>query len=664
MKPIREYIDHATIKESTKFVIQKLINETNYNYFNDPIEKENINKEWQRLIEKLPEPVDEESKLEINRRQLAFKICNFHIIVPENTILDEEYIVSHQYMEDLLIVNDLVRDEVMHYVRNNNLYKPTSIDRDLIELSVDNLFSISRSVSVPIPRFKINSNNEIDPNIYESILSPTSIIPIDYPPTSYRESSRHSRLSSSNYTLKSHTFLTLLQIKAISNENNFADNSLKMNFDKLIIDKAALQTMKPFVFRIPRRDELYFSYEGIVSTYIHHFILHAVMHFFHDDESPKRYQSPCLNSNCSISYNPDNHEFNVPFDIKDQGVFEAYQNRNNQLKDTGFHELINEAIYNCLYCKSHIGFVIDMDCVLVVEIDVGASTRMGRVDSIDGGEYQLPCNIRCLRFSDSKYNLTIILMMLIKDYFDNVNTHKEDQVERLFDTLRLTRQDIVDMKKWQHDFVYLEWASKFSHYHQIENGDYAHNIYSYIIIPKECYEEVHHIKYDVEDLNEADFNTNCPEFCFETYTYFQVDRLDGTMVLKVYNPYVVSERLLCNRQFLESYSIALRSFLYEVRAYRIIAEAPKISGKNGIVENYNSHLYRSGIINWPAIDERYFGFYLLIGYAKHDPYKLKSHNLFMEAQTTLKDIHHNKDRHAEFSCKEANSVASNWPMGE
>ncbi|KAK6199534.1 uncharacterized protein RJT21DRAFT_47853 [Scheffersomyces amazonensis] len=651
LKPIYSYLYSSSIKSSTKLVTEKLRNEPDHNYFNSPTEKKKFNDELKRLMEKLPKPVDEESKLEINRRKLAFKICHFYVIVPENTILDEDYIVSKHYVDDLSMAIEFVHDEAMHSFPEEVENENKSV-KESIKLCIKRLLSLSHSLSLPIPKL-INSTNKRDLEIDTSVPSPTS----------YRQSSRNPKLASSNYTSRS-IFHSHLNIRAISDETKFADDALKTMFDKLIIDKAALESMKPIVFRIPRIDDDIPLNELDISVYISSYILDTIACILDKKFKSQLWINPKVIADFGIRIKKDNHDFQVPFEIKTKGIFAAYQNRNNQLKDTAFHELINEAIYNCLYCKSHIGFVIDMDCVLVVEIDVGDSTRMGRVDSIDGGEYQLPCNIRCLRFSDSKYNLTIILMMLIKDYFDNVNTHKEDQVERLFDTLRLTSQDIVDMKKWQHDFVYLEWASKFSHYHKIENGDYAHNIYSYIIIPKECYEEVHHIKYDVEDLNEADFNTNCPEFCFETYTYFQVDRLDGTMVLKVYNPYVVSERLLCDRQFLESYSIALRSFLYEVRAYRIIAEAPKISGKNGIVENYNSHLYRSGIINWPAIDERYFGFYLLTGYAKHNPYNLKAHNLSMEAQTTLKDVHHNNDCHAEFSCKEANSVASNWPMGE
>ncbi|KAK6199444.1 uncharacterized protein RJT21DRAFT_121775 [Scheffersomyces amazonensis] len=198
--------------------------------------------------------------------------------------------------------------------------------------------------------------------------------------------------------------------------------------------------------------------------------------------------------------------------------------------------------------------------------------------------------MKCFRFSESKYSVSCLIMMLIKDYLANINKEYEHHVVRLFDKLQMTEQDKVMNERCQAEFAYLEFASKHINYHQNDKGDYIHNIYPSIIIPQNSYKVLDQMR---------DRNFECSYHFRHVYPYFVSEFGHCHIYKSRYCPtdtkyYTFtnhqSRGLLSKNSFLKAYSHTLRVFLSEIRTYR---ELYNVS-KSGILYNYAVKYTRRG----------------------------------------------------------------------
>ncbi|KAK6202375.1 uncharacterized protein RJT21DRAFT_118391 [Scheffersomyces amazonensis] len=474
MKYILEYLDLNAIQRSTEFVLTKLIEEPSYNFFNDPIQKQILNESWNTLIARLPDAIDEESKLERNLQKLAFKICNYHVIIPETTILDEDFVLSKKYKDDHFKIIGEVSEEIVNFYD-----KSQHVDNDLVLRYVLKLFALCCCISVPQPRFRvILEQNEIDKK--DSIA--------DNPP---------STLSMSKYNNCSSTSKIHFKIVPRCDEEKFSNESLEKMFDKFKIDKDVLRRI-----HTPLSDNNYPG-PGDVNGYICYYLLYPLIrttfarlrYIRNSSLKESKYKNEVTINGVRNIY-----RYGTFFLLKDKGIFNAFENRNDKQNNAAFLKLADQVIYNLKVNESRIGFAIDVDCVLIVDINVDSSfyNKPNKIETIDEVVCEVPCSMRCFRFSESKYNVFCLLMMLLYDYFTCVNQTQLGCIDDFFKELELTESDISDNESWKKRFAELDWDSKYSNYHQNENGDYTHNLYPSIIFPQRAYKEI-------EIFNETSF---------------------------------------------------------------------------------------------------------------------------------------------------------------
>ncbi|KAK6200041.1 uncharacterized protein RJT21DRAFT_114479 [Scheffersomyces amazonensis] len=489
MKYISYYFDEKAVKNSAKFALLKLIKEPSYNFFNDPIEKQILGEAWKKLIAGLPYPADEASKLDRNRQKLAFKIFNFHIIIPENTILDEDYVFSNQYVEDYVKTTRWAYHMIYRY------RKQMQIDEQSVNRSLENLFTLSCCTSVPIPRMK---------------------------------KSQHDKGITIVLRYLQHT----LQIVPKSDEGKYNDETLQHMFSKFRIDKNSLQNT-------PTISNPFLEPPTDAQEYIDQYLLKPLNCI---SQIQLDYIEETWGKKLKTTY--------ISCIVKAKGIFNAFENRYDKSNNTAFLYLADQVIYTNK--NSSIGFAVDIDCVLMFDINVNA--RPNKIETIDEVAYEVPCSIRCFRFQESKINIFCLLMIILDDYFKCMGQSQVYCLDKLYKKLEVTESDISSNKKWRDEFVGLEWDSKHRNYHLNEKGDYVHNLYPSIIIPKRAYREV-------------DF--------FEAVSYISTDLVAKSFGIRDFNILYFNdkqERWETKTSFLKSYSYFLTYLLFEIRIFRLIED--------------------------------------------------------------------------------------------
>ncbi|KAK6198656.1 uncharacterized protein RJT21DRAFT_527 [Scheffersomyces amazonensis] len=314
MKDILEYVDLNAVQRSTEFAITKLIEEPSYNFFNDPTQKQILNESWNTLIAQLPDPKDKESKLDRNRQNEEYRNDRFDIIVE-------------------------VFNKIRHLYEENQHANEESVL--LSRRDVRNLFGFCCCISVPQPRFTVQSkHNKLDKK-FTNTNNPSSKF-LNY------------KFNNCSKTSKKH-----FQIVPICDKKKYNDESLQKMFSKFKIDKAVLQQ---FIF-------LDKSYHPIkhVNQYMCHYLLYPLtLTLYTRLNDVERSCYPKFDAfEVPVSGIKNKRRYETFFLLRDKGIYNAFQNRNDKLNNTAFLKLADEIIYELKEKNSRIGFAVDMDCVLI-----------------------------------------------------------------------------------------------------------------------------------------------------------------------------------------------------------------------------------------------------------------------------------------------------------
>ncbi|KAK6202505.1 uncharacterized protein RJT21DRAFT_112462 [Scheffersomyces amazonensis] len=626
------YIDLDTIQKSTRFVIDRLFNTPDYNFFGDKEQEEELNNSWSQFIETLPKETDAASKLKRNRMKMAFVAANYHVISSKNpsSKLDKDYVASLQYRKDLDSIYSFLKLGTSKLLDETGKQLEDE-EQTTLENMVLNLFKIAIILSLPVPlldapeRESEQSENDINQGITASAQSLRLV---------------------TNYVSRATIFDTYFQINP-SPVENFDEEFINGIFRNLIIDFEFLLTVTPVL----QSNGFKFDYinESIVSDIVRIYTLFPVTSLVPSEEPlPQHSVFSKVRTDFALIIEKDDKWFQVPVEIKPTGILKAFQQRNDERNNTTFLDLFNQVVYQMITFKSRLGFAIDRYCVLIIEIDKDA--EYNRENNIDGAVYQLKCRMDCFNLFESKFNVKAFMVALCKQYFSSVSRNDESKLEELFKTLEMTEEDKERNREWQVGFVRQEWASTFSNY-SLQGKEYVHNQYRCLSIPKDCYEAKRTLRYSSK-LNEKDFNivqSNIrPEVKIENKYFSQVGvvkcitksvniDLKKRLVLKVYNPSRSPSRgILPRRAFLSAYEFALSMFLLEVRAYRALGV--RRSGKNSGQKNYIPRLYQFGYCEWKGYSQ-FQGFYLLIEYKDNHTSSLSAPVLFKKSLESLDIIH-------------------------
>ncbi|KAK6205684.1 uncharacterized protein RJT21DRAFT_118209, partial [Scheffersomyces amazonensis] len=587
-----KYYDYRILNESTKFVVHRLINEPNYNYFYDPAEKELFDQSWKHLIDN-QNTDDFFQHLHNNRSRLVLLVFNYHLITPDNYYLrfDKEYISSKQYRSD---VSEVIKEGITVSVNMaEEILKGTEYisQKGTIISAVSNLFSLSSLFSVPMPALSyMESQNlaEESPNI--------------------------GKLITNRYT--DNFFDTHFQVipNPIEEVERGIDNeSLQQKFINFRIDKDALLQQNVSLDQNFKLRENWDRHQ--VSNYnefyslLPAFVLSNLSLIQTGDLSWYNLSSTLCTNVLSISKS--HQKDMICFQIEPCGIAKAYENKydSNNLK---FHELFNRIFHLLVKCNSRIGFAFDMESMLVIQIDL-KNPSPTRIKSIDGSVKQLNFHMRCFKHSDSKYSIASIFMILTSFYFNNVQKKDRHSIQNLSNALLSNAADKEENDMWVLDFFKQERESNLSNYIQSSTGSYVHRDYPMIIIPRGTFEVIKDIRFKFQTLMPTCFTIIGNErktvlksdFCIESTkrSYKVVYGVSNVpMVLKTYNvSYITLRGLLSRRLFLKKYKSTLNSFLLEVCAFLKLQDRRKTDLTN---------LYQYGFIN-DSSPNRLGWFYLL-----------------------------------------------------
>ncbi|KAK6204590.1 uncharacterized protein RJT21DRAFT_9691 [Scheffersomyces amazonensis] len=638
---MEEFIDRDLVHRSTEFVVDHLIHQPNYNYFNDPEQKLLVEHNWRQLVAN----ENQDESLTNNRRRLAFLISNYHIITPENRYskLEEWYILSDYYKHDLRATIKVLNILIIRILISN----------DVLTKPVLNLFELSSRLAVPMPGFTAIVNN--NKKRKEEAEQAEEVEDDDKQTTmTGRKSNFTLSILTDNYTNVAGIFNDYNQISPKIDEmnNSYIENKIK----EFKIDKSFLLKENEVTLRNPIGSS---SNEAGVSEHVSSYLISPVQKYLDSTFNnvhilTQSGLNPKVKPDFVLAVEKDAHVYYTTIEIKIAGIEIAY-NKRNERGNKKFINLFNQIIYQMVTCETSLGFGLDQETLLIVEICETSIEK--RTDVFDGFKYELNCRIGCFKHSNSDYNISFLLLLFTSTHFSSVDESEKQAMKALLKDVELTEED--KRLNWieQEKFMTKEWESHFSSFNNTGKS-FVHKIHSEVILDKDLYDEIKYMNFNHPIFDESDFEiTGIMQggILSKNKYYSQVRRIrfkSGSnagidMILKVYNPISAPKYNGISQmsRFLHAYSFSLSNFLTEVTTYKELRDTqangyleikPDTTRVNGQISKLNvvPYLYQYGFIKLSKQTELQ-GFYLLQEYIEDSSESLTPEELYSKSLKSL-----------------------------
>ncbi|KAK6461051.1 hypothetical protein DFJ63DRAFT_314843 [Scheffersomyces coipomensis] len=424
--------DSDILENSTRFVVNHLLDEPKYNYFNDPQEKQQFDHGWNQLIHKQQDYNGPDNLLRRNRERLTYLLNNFHIITPENPYpkFDEEYICSAQYSRDL---SDATRDTYISFsdltrkilVERNKSYKYDNFDPIII--LVNKLSTLSWLFSVPMPqKEQTNLDTQEDYN-YE-------------PNNSFIRRNSDSELNSLPCYMDGGKPVFEIYFKIIFYDPSYygilGDTYLEQDMKRFKIDKSYLQNSESigYYHGITHDRSRYFE-ESLIDP-----IKRLLCGHFEDVELEKTYyRNETIIPSCCLRINKLGINFSIPIEFKQGGIYDLCETQKDKNSNTAeYHHFINQIVFQMINYKSKLGFAIDFDCFYVIKFYENPNPTKYLHEN--GKEYNsISCAIRCFKHSMSEYSISSLLLLLTSQYFHTINKDEKKSIINLYNEYKLDK---------------------------------------------------------------------------------------------------------------------------------------------------------------------------------------------------------------------------------
>ncbi|KAK6461043.1 hypothetical protein DFJ63DRAFT_214901 [Scheffersomyces coipomensis] len=653
-------LEYEIIDKSMEFVVDHLIADPNYNYFNDTIENQAQEKYWEELLEiKEPEESNKseiqnegdevksdikESKkfdLTLERRKLIVMIFSFHNISSRNYFsrFDKEYMKSETFELDIAKV---IKAGTRHIASEmeRRIKESDKLNIESITDCVEHLFSMSWTLKLPIP-LKISNTALKDGSI------------------------KQNSKSNFTYTIRN-IFEDHFQIEqniVESDDGEIPDSYLDLLIEDFKIDAYLLAKFDDISFE---QERFHIKNESTVSQILYQYVLKHIGDILDSIFSENQEDSIIgvtkevgidlrIIPNYGFVKSDNNTKLSVPIEIKNGNIFDAYKSRKSNPKK--FLSLFNQVVFQLASYGSNIGIALDLESIFLVQLR--ANQDSSRSKNSDGGSYFLNSRVKCMKHFESKYNSKIIILILLHNTFKTLTNEVAESIKNIMKKFKLPEEDKTLVKQWQLDFLRSNWISRFQNYVLNEDGDYVHPIEKSVIIPGKCFIGASKINWDTPELKEEDFDigenmhptpiTSANNGYFSRVSKVKFKRVPNNkkdLVLKVYNPAMSSPRgVMPKYVFLETYSFIISSYLLEVQAYNMLSHASPLGISEDLSSvdntykgvNYIPHLYQTGFCEFKNAAE-FQGMYLLQEFIKPGK-ELPGEELFEKASIALNDIH-------------------------
>ncbi|KAK6461050.1 hypothetical protein DFJ63DRAFT_320460, partial [Scheffersomyces coipomensis] len=647
--------DINIIRKSTKFVIDHLFVEPDYNYFNNSTQNEEQEKYWKELCEnfeiKTVSKKTNKFNLTLERRKLIFLVFSFHNISSKNYFryFDKDYISSKEFERDISqVINKGFKLVIIEMERKRKLYKKGNI-KSIINI-VSNLFGVSWGTKLSLPLRILKENKTRVGSL-----------------STRRLFHRNSRQSLNIPVPK--VFEDYFQVVPRINELNVCEitnNYLDSLISELRIDRCSLEKIEYSGIGKSR----WSGYNKcIVINYIEQYVLNPTCNLldimFCESKKHKitlglqEGVDPDVISDITIKFHKSKSEvIIIPVEVKTGGVSSAYESRNKENKKS-FHEIFNQISYQMITNNSKLGFIMDMESILIVQFE--DIRNVSRKQCLNDYQFHLNCRMRCLKYLESDYSINLLLVLLSNQCFIRVPKTQLTHMNELFHTLEMTERDKQDIKEWQLSFMRKDWKSKFGNYDLNEHGDYIHRDEKSLIIPAKCFKCIELIDWVIPSLEEDDFIIDTqklrPDPTESQMKYFsQVSKVyykniddpnyrSNPMILKVYNPIMGFQRgILPKYAFLESYASLLCMFLNEIQVFLALRHTDSSNNSNNNI-NYLPCLFQYGMCEFSTTTE-FQGFYLLEEYIQPTR-ELRGKELYDKAEISLMYMHKHNILHGD-----------------
>ncbi|KAK6463480.1 hypothetical protein DFJ63DRAFT_120656 [Scheffersomyces coipomensis] len=562
---MQNFIDFNILAKSSRFVIDKLYNDANYNYFNNAETYEDWNNEWR----KVKKDTIELSLLERNRTRLVFWSFNYHVISIQNPYkdFDIEYISGEYCQGDLTHLMKSaeyffggVDDDFRNVLREQHENESVHV-LDLVRTGCINLFKISFWFSTPCPRLLpkpksltkealANEPAEVLPNesaedlpaksshksgtflkplrrstrlIAQRPKSPNISITSSKHKTSLPDSSpnkvsdqsspkntsswvRDQSQSGPSYQYKFRSlFKDNLQIA--SDFQELDTHYFEMRYSSIMIDKALLEKFDSTEIKITKGSK---TNEQELSYMLKDYLLNPILEFLIKSSS----DSIILNSQSSTTGKviPEfkftkNGTFQIPVQIKFDRISETYNNHTDS-KKSAWGEFCNQLLFQILTTKSRVAYAFDTNCVLFIHLDEEATAPRLINESF---EIQLAFKCKLFEYSSSDFNIVALVLGSMIHNLSLVSEEGSKNVDMIMNKLQIDDSDRDLYRDWQINLMSQDFTTQFSNF-QKSGNKYIKEEYPLVSIPNECYAAVENMRFDFPDLLEEDFIIHPREF--------------------------------------------------------------------------------------------------------------------------------------------------------
>ncbi|KAK6464384.1 hypothetical protein DFJ63DRAFT_70148 [Scheffersomyces coipomensis] len=436
---LKDLYDEDIINKSTRLVIDHLINDPDYNYFNNPIQNEEQERVWEEL-NKSPKVNDDNFgfDLTLERRKLIFLVFSFHNISTSNhyRYFDKKYISSFIFLDDIEEVFKTgfsICEEVLLDIKQERNQNGNPIPKSILR-TTSYLFGVSWSLKLPM---SLRIPLEPDPNdksypafYYNSISSSDNLVPEileDY-----------------------------FQV-APKNNDEISDTFFEDLIDNFRIDIDLLQRIGLLGFQDspgPVRNK------ATVSSYIKNFIFSPTKNILNGIFSKSENENNTILLSQHDGLHPDvpsdflfidskTKSKIIPVEIRIRGVSDAYESRNDQ--NQTFCEIFNQVAYSMITNNSKFGFVMDMECILIIQFE--DIRNLSRRKCFRGNSFYINCRMRCIKYLDSDYSITLLLTLLTSHYFANIPRNQLTHMINLLQTLEMTVEDKLAIRANYYDEI-------------------------------------------------------------------------------------------------------------------------------------------------------------------------------------------------------------------
>ncbi|KAK6463140.1 hypothetical protein DFJ63DRAFT_334697 [Scheffersomyces coipomensis] len=393
-----KYCDRNILLRSASFIFNKVINDPNYNFFNDATAKAEFETEWNHLVSNQID--DEEHFLENNRTKLVFLVYNYHVLVPGKHFnkLSKCYLYSEQFYLDFDRLSSL--SGILFDALYQTFTGPTDSNPAICRC-IGQLYNLSLIMAMPLV-----------PTTYPILESSSEMIPF-------------SRIMKFYFELNPK--VTLIN-----------DDYINRLIHRFVVDKALLgkwgtihQTNEKQILQ--EMDELQFS--RYICSNILLPIQSILLKKFNYAEVLNASELYVDVSEFSIRVRKSRGYLKVPIEIQESDISIAFNNQDS----VKWKHIMNRILYVMLAYKSKLGFVIGVDCLLIVQID--ETPDLFRLDGTQA--YSINCHTRCIKNDDMKYSIPLLLIIFLVDYFQNVKESDQNSMSLLFNNLKRDGTDYI-----------------------------------------------------------------------------------------------------------------------------------------------------------------------------------------------------------------------------